>query len=402
MALNYYYRLNYLLNYLLKSIFDKVNLLSISFMHPSLKPVYEQLLHSFPAVFPGIDRAVMLCSTAEGEIIGQELIRKGTNYRLRTLIIDTSGDFLANEKENSSYAWLHPNELPFDQKQKSPSSYHLFSEEQYLVLCLKLENKENGIDLFYLFFREDQSNFGISRLQGSLDTARKSLIGAIVLRMIRIFYQSANTYEKYISEFTDVTRGLLEDSSVNTTNSVSIEWTSDWVNDFLKTYPHQPSTKWIVPSDTVTKLSKAPDYNSAKAALTKAAQFASMLYAQDDEWSILPSFITFETTEKEGDKIKDIPPAGESRMAKAQRWLDNVEEATAKILMTGEEPTGSAVGQLLDRPVSAPAITDWLRQNQRRVMMLLKNHPSKWPHIRTHFRPLTNMVDRELKMRQTS
>lgn len=368
-------------------------------MNQPLKPIREQLLHSFPAVFPGIDRIIMLRSSSKGALNGQELIRNGTNYRLRTLIIDGLDSEGYIKQENSGYAWLHPNELPFDQKKNAKVNHHLFSEEQYLVLCIKVETDNEDIESFYLFFREDQSNFGISRLQGSLDSARKALIGTLILRMVRIFYRSANKYEEYISMFTNVTRSLFESSSISSSNPSSLKWTTDWANDFLRTFSPQPTSSWVLPSESLEKLNAATDYSSAKLALTNAAQITSMLYAADDEWTILPAFITFETVDK--NEIKDPPVAAESRMSKAITWLDNVEEATEKIMALGEEPTGNAVGQSLDRPVSAPAITDWLRQNQRRVMMLLDRHPAKWPLIRENFRPLMNMIERELKMRQT-
>lgn len=366
-----------------------------------LKPIREQLLHSLPAVFPGIDRVVMLYTSSEDELNGQELLRNGTNYRLRALIIDGLDCDKYINQENSGYAWLHPYELPFDRKRELNTNYHLFSEEQYLVLCVKLETNDEDLDSFYLFFREDQSNFGISRLQGSLDTARKALIGSLVLRMMRIFYRSADKYEAYLHKFTDVTRSLLEENSISKSNPSSLKWTTDWAHDFLKSFSHQPSSSWMLTEEALEKLNSATDYSSAKSALTNAAQIASMLYATDDVWTILPSFITFSAEDKKDKEIKEAPITGESRMSKAIAWLDNVEQATNKIMALGEEPTGNAVGQSLDRPVSAPAITDWLRQNQRRVMMLLDKHPAKWTLIRENFRPLINMIERELKVRQT-
>ena len=108
-------------------------------MNQPLKPFREQLLHSFPAVFSGIDRIIMLRSSSKGALNGQELIRNGTNYRLRTLIIDGLDSEGYIKQENSGYAWLHPNELPFDRKKNAKVNHHLFSEEQYLVLCIKVE-----------------------------------------------------------------------------------------------------------------------------------------------------------------------------------------------------------------------------------------------------------------------
>jgi hypothetical protein len=357
-------------------------------------------MQSWPAVFPGIDRVVLLFNKQDnaGGLSGQELVRQGNNYRLRTLVIDGLDNL--ETKVEPGYTWLHPDQLPFENKSTASDQFQLFSEEQHVVLSLRLGGPDGMIDFFYLFFREDQSNFGVSRLQGPLDTARKALIGSVVFRMARMFYKSARQFFDYIDEFTSVTRGLLESQSVDSEPAVGLEWMSQWADDFLCNYPLQPTGRWILHENSLKKLQKAADFNAAKTALSKAAQMTAMLYAKDDDWTILPATIFF-TTKQKANPVEKPPVNTESRMSRTKQWLDNIETAAARLVAVGEEPTGAAVGQSLRRPVSAPAITDWLRKNQRRVLMLLNQYPEKWPVIRQYFRPLTNLVQREQKMRQT-
>ncbi|MGQ1946613.1 hypothetical protein ACT3CD_05880 [Geofilum sp. OHC36d9] len=366
----------------------------------SLLPSRDQLMQSWPSVFPGIDRVVLLFNEPDNAgISGQELVRQGNSYRLRTLVIDGLENLVT--KGDLGYTWLHPDQLPFENKNTLSDQFQLFSEEQHVVLSLRLGNTGGMVDFFYLFFREDQSNFGVSRLQGPLDTARKALIGSVVFRMARMFYKSAQQFFDYIEEFTSVTRGLLENQSVDSEPVVGIEWISHWAEDFLSNYPLQPSGRWVLHESSLKKLQKAADFNAAKTALSKAAQMTAMLYGKEDDWTILPATIFF-TTKQEVRPVEKSPiNNSESRMSRTKQWLDNIETAAARLVSVGEEPTGAAVGQSLQRPVSAPAITDWLRKNQRRVMLLLNQYPEKWPVIREHFRPLTNLVQREQKMRQT-
>ena len=365
----------------------------------SLLPSRDQLMQSWPSVFPGIDRVVLLFDEpGNAGTSGQELIRQSNSYRLRTLVVDG----LENQvlQKEPGYTWLHPDQLPFESKSTVSNQFQLFSEEQHVVLSLRLGGSNGVIDFFYLFFREDQSNFGVSRLQGPLDTARKALIGSVVFRMARVFYKSTQKFFDYIEEFTSVTRELLENQPVDSEPAVSLEWISHWAEDFLRNYSLQPAGRWILHESTLKKLQKATDFNAAKAALSKAAQMTAMLYGKEDDWIILPATISF-TRKQTVQTVEKTPVNTESRMSRTKQWLDNIETAAASLVSAGEEPTGAAVGQALERPVSAPAITDWLRKNQRRVMMLLNQYPEKWPVIRQYFRPLTNLVQREQKVRQT-
>ncbi|GAO28787.1 hypothetical protein [Geofilum rubicundum] len=130
------------------------------------------------------------------------------------------------------------------------------------------------MDFYYLFFREDQSNFGVSRLQGSLDTARKALLGSLVYRFTRLYYQSLEEHKKYLQQFTNVTKRLITGQSKGPVNSIPHLWLKQWTEDYLNELYEQTGINVRLTEAALEHLSTAPDYHCAKNGLEQAAQFA--------------------------------------------------------------------------------------------------------------------------------
>ncbi|HRY98937.1 MAG TPA: hypothetical protein P5550_07750, partial [Bacteroidales bacterium] len=55
--------------------------------------------------------------------------------------------------------------------------------------------------------------------------------------------------------------------------------------------------------------------------------------------------------------------------------------------------TSANVGRLCPTPISAPAISDSIRNHRDRIISLLSRHPERWPLIRRRFRPITNILE---------
>jgi hypothetical protein len=87
-------------------------------------------------------------------------------------------------------------------------------------------------------------------------------------------------------------------------------------------------------------------------------------------------------------------------MERTRQFLNRLERSASILADNGEDLTSSAVGQTMERPISAPAISDALRKNKRRVLLLLEQNPTQWPLIRQYFKPLINIVDKEKALRQ--
>ncbi|MDG5799970.1 hypothetical protein QA597_06305 [Marinilabiliaceae bacterium ANBcel2] len=384
---------------------DKINL-----------PPREQLLRVIPEIFPGIDKVISLFRTDSNMVEGLELIRTGNSYKLRTLIPEGFEDkFIQYNRSKAGFTWLHKEQLPFEHQNSNEKQLQIFSEQKHVVLFLKLPslNHEKAFNhnLFYLFFREDQSNFGISNLSGVLDTSRKAIIGSIFFNASKVFIKSVNSSREYVKEFTNVTRRIIsEKKEDNSYRSKLNQWINEWAHNFANRYVQETGKRVKISVEAIIKLSSLPSFNDAEAALEDAVKFALMLYEHSDgdllkieeEFIVInrsPSSESSELTIEPSDnpvvvQNRDTQSRGAGKMSKTEALLDRLENAAHTIISSGEDPTGSSVGQMLDKPVSAPAITDALRKNSRRIILLLEKYPQKWPVLRKDFKPLTNVIEK--------
>ncbi len=82
----------------------------------------------------------------------------------------------------------------------------------------------------------------------------------------------------------------------------------------------------------------------------------------------------------------------DSRQSRAMQFLDKLEMAAIGLKNKNIAIISSKVGQALDPPISAPAITDSLGKNRELIRQLLEKYPDKWEIIRNEFKPLTNQL----------
>jgi hypothetical protein len=362
----------------------------------------EQLLRSWPDIFPGIDRIVTLYAHKNGETGGEELLRKGQKYVHRDLLTEGFDRRLTElAGEQPGYVWLTRELLPFEANSVGQRQLDIFSEEQHVVMLLRMKHA-GGMDFYYLFFREDQSNFGVSRLQGPLDTARKALLGSLVYRFARLIYQSSEEQSVYLQQFTNVTRNLIFGQVGQSSNNIPLHWLKQWTDDYFNELYEQTGAHVRLAPAALDHLSTAADYNIAKKGLEQATQFALMMSGGDTDGEIVieAAYILLKP-------LPDLTTASETplhlpagRMERTRLFLNRLERSASILADMGEDLTSSAVGQTMERPISAPAISDALRKNKRRVLLLLEQNPTQWPLIRQYFKPLINIVDKEKALRQ--
>jgi hypothetical protein len=364
----------------------------------------EQLLRSWPDIFPGIDRIVALYANEKGNTGGEELLRNGEHYIHRELLTGLFDKrLIALAGEQPGYVWLKREHLPFEASPAGQRQLDIFSEEQHVIMLLRIKYAE-GMDLYYLFFREDQSNFGVSRLQGSLDTARKALLGSLVYRFARLFYLSFEEHKKYLQQFTDVTRSLMAGQARQSVHSLPPLWLKQWTEDYLNELYLQSGINVRISQAGLDYLATAKDYNTAKNGLEQAAKFAMMMAGGDTEKDVIieEAYIVFKTVPDSPSTMQNHLHIPASRMQRTQHFLDRMEQSASILSDNGEDLTSSAVGKTMERPISAPAISDALRKNKRRILILLEQYPTQWPLIRQYFKPLINILDKEKAVRQIS
>jgi hypothetical protein len=364
----------------------------------------DLLLNRLPELFPGIDRVVLLYLNDREETDGKELVQAGGQYRIKPLKTEgLDGQLLRMRSEQMGYSWLHKDQLPFEPKSHETRQQLLFSEQFHIVLMLRLTPADpSGLDVFYLFFREDQSNFGISRLQGTLDTARKALVGSLAFRFASVLYGSIGDWQATFKKFTNVTKLLLTVKPEDPDKTLFQGWVLQWAEEFLEGLSQSDQLHYKLSLEALSKLMECGDFRAASEALKQAASYARLLYSDQNSGEILieGNFLLLEAKTKPGRLKESLNQPVPDRLNKTMAFLDSLEKAATKLMEVGNGITSSGVGQSMDRPISAPAITDALRKNERRVMVLLENNPDRWPVIRHQFKPLLNLVEKKEALRR--
>ena len=94
------------------------------------------------------------------------------------------------------------------------------------------------------------------------------------------------------------------------------------------------------------------------------------------------------------DKKEPFTRKIDSRQSRAMQFLDRLEMAAIGLKNKNIAIISSKVGQALDPPISAPAITESLGKNRELIRQLVDKYPDKWETIRQEFKPLTNQLRR--------
>jgi hypothetical protein len=366
-------------------------------MHRVGRKIRDQLRGQIPELFPGIERVVVLYYDKSGKCGGEDLMQSGQGYRSHTLLADSMLSYLKELAGKApGYLWLSPSQLPFETRTAGGGQLDIFAELSYTVLQLRIKS-EDGLDLYYLFFRDDQSNLGISRNQSPLDTAQKALIGSLAYRFVRMLYDNNLEYKAFIVEFTELNQRIFGGKSKDNDPGIPAKWIESWANNRLKTASDECGISLQLSSDAVEKLSRVTDFETANRALEQAIRFTLMnaVVLSLNEAVVEAAYIRFDLPESPASSVKatELNPAlSRNRVKKTASFLDKLEAAAYKILKSGDELTGSAVGRSMEKPISAPAITDAIRKNRENILQLLEQHPEKWQLIRSYFKPLTNIL----------
>ncbi len=287
--------------------------------------------------------------------------------------------------------------LPFTNKSSIKySQLDLFSEHQYLVLLLRLRHSySNCADLFYLFFRNDQSNFGITDSQIKLDTSHKAIIGKMATRFGKMTINNFIKVRKKETEFKSRTKALLEARLVQNEELKTnfSKWKERWLVNYISQISQRDGVNYVLcDSAENTLLSGQFSFDVIQEMLNKAISYICELsdFSIGDEILIDESILIPEVLPVQEEKPETRLPVG--RINKTMLLLDRLEKTAEILLNKGLPITSADVGSNMDKPITAPAITDALRKNRLRIFRLFEQYPQRWKVIKHHFKPIINLT----------
>lgn len=88
------------------------------------------------------------------------------------------------------------------------------------------------------------------------------------------------------------------------------------------------------------------------------------------------------------------------RFAKTYKLLGRYEKAAELVRQSGLPIIGKNIGNFCSPSVSNASITDALNKHARKVYELFNKYPDNWPILRTEFRSIANIIEKETLRRQ--
>lgn len=354
------------------------------------------LLNSADRFIPGIEKVLaiyydpkqntVVCK--ERDMTGKYSKIEDFNPTSNSLIQD-----LRNQKVNSK--WLSTKSLPFEMVKANRNQLEIFDECENLVLNLGFENAyDHKTDLLYIYLRPDHSNFGIPG-KGNLTTNEKSIIASMISHNFNfIIDQHQKDFETLKSVGGKVNSIQAENEALklelqqfkDNYQQNMLEMCQEHLLILSENYGIQIS----LAQDAMDKIELFNgNMDDLKAELDNASAVAVNLNFGLSDQVVLKSwdihFNAVEANTSNNEKVHE-------RYQRTLVLLDKLEGAARSVINNRLKLTSENVGSACPTPISAPAISDALKNHQKKVLSLMQNYPDRWSTIRNEFRPVRNIL----------
>jgi hypothetical protein len=309
---------------------------------------------------------------------------------------------------NSPFEWFAREDVSFllksshdkDGDGDSENARNIFSEEKNHILLLRIRNRVDHLhDLFLVFFRPNLSNFGVSILDKPLGTDHKAIIGMLLSNTLK---QHVQTYESDLQNFRSLSESVRTMSSRHEDDHRELNMIKENYGEslvalcrsYLQELSQQYRKSFILTEDALLKIKEySGNLQTLKLILADAAAFVNQVYVEQDdlELKIHSWELNFNKYSVVAESKEDIVKM-DSRESRAIQLLDKLERAAIELQRKHIPITSANVGGAFPTPITAPAITDALKKNRKKIIKILGQYPEKWSTVRFQFRPLKNIL----------
>lgn len=367
---------------------------------------YVELLKQLPELIPGISKALLFfgaMDTAQGLRSLRYSYQKG-QYGSQSL--DASGVVSKIEELRQGslpFDWMKEEDVPFSEKPIKTGQIDIFSELNKEILLLRLPPRAFSTkDILFIHLSTVSDDPAIKGIRKGIDNASRSFIGLMCWKTIRHILDRIDSQEDKLQGFMRQTRESYrlfnkERENYRKTGERYGESLLKLAEAHLRELGYERKINFRLSETASETIRKYPgDLTNLLSSLLHATEYAEELYSgsQLNEILIEDWFLElFSKTDKRVDeKIKEAPEQ-KGALSKTSELLDKLEDAARKVNSNSLKLTSANVGRMCPAPISAPAITDSIRNHRNRIIQLFDRHPEKWMLIRNSFRPIINVLE---------
>lgn len=332
------------------------------------------------------------------------ILQKGNNT-IRNITVDStvnSQQISILRHSKTKYEWVDENVIPFERSTNQHIQKQVFDELNHYILLIRIDSQfDNSKDLLFIYFKPDASNFGLKSIDNNLDTLQKSMIASLLLNSFKIFHNQRNQYreENQILRNDNIRIGE-QLSTIQQKHKVEDQNSRNKIYQYILDCLDKSSQKLNIHLQLSAEAQEyIKSYDGNMAAIANAAEQAvRMAYRIQltPEGGIIKiedfHLRTYFDNEELAPVSVGIESIADSRYHNTIQYLNRLENAAKKVQAKGDILTSSAVGQAMEKPVSAPAISDALKKKRKKIQSLLAEYPNEWLTIRKSFKPIRNVM----------
>jgi len=302
-------------------------------------------------------------------------------------------DLLRTEKQ--TYAWFEESGLPFRVRQAGIFQKELFDELEKTILLIRIPNQDSDYyDLLFLYYDKNLSILGLNEKKTPrLSVDLKPIIAQQVYQTILSIIDDARRNKQVLKTTYNVgTQTIIESlkQSREELNQVKQKYNSIFSNFIIMLYHKHLNQFNCMVTLSDSAISKLLEFEGqaehVELIVANSVQYIHSLYLGNWPDKLLIEDYHISLT------ISDIEPvSAQNRYSKTIALLDQLNMSVKKIMEQHHNPTGLLVGQYLDKPISAPAISDALKNHRTKILTLLEQYPDRWPELRRFFKPIQNL-----------
>jgi len=297
----------------------------------------------------------------------------------------------------SPFSWFDESSLPFRIRQSGIFQQELFDEINKTVLLLRITSQnDNKHDLLFIYFDKSISNLALSTgKENKLSGETKPIIAKLLYNSVMSIISDARANQDILkSNFNPGTQAIIH--SLNTLKKQHTELKTQFNNTFLKLtkslfykYIDENKHQLTLSNDAISKLIEYNgDHEELENIIKSTVDFINTLYLEN-----LPKTITIEEylINTDSNRERNNHQQEANKYNKTITLLDNLNEAVKKVITQNQNPTGAIVGRAMNKPISAPAITDALKNHKSKILTLIDKYPNRWTELKQFFKPIQNI-----------
>jgi uncharacterized lipoprotein YehR (DUF1307 family) len=310
------------------------------------------------------------------------------------------------QSRKNPYSWdLSPEVFENHQSSKEKHiQFNISNENDHLILSMRFNSiSDKNNDVVILNFRPELSFFGIEGGRIKMNTENKTMIANLLYKSSVAVLSQANEDHHNLNLFANKTKTAINSVKLykeklkqlrqeHHKNTVSI------AQSFITGLSQKYCVDFIFTDESIESLKNfSSNLPRLQNIVENAAIYAYNLNSFNKSKTIIieEEYLEYgdsDILEKPTHKTVNTNSIRPDRKERAEKMLERIELAVKRVLANKERITGVTVGKAFERPISAAAITDYLKKHFNEINEILESNPSKYPESRRYFRPLQNII----------